>query len=229
MTDDEAFEAHLITIGANLQGINWAFEDEDDEELDDFDDEQPKVAAADLGAERLAKSRADALIKGMLWHASVTAVDLLFQALHEWDELEAEPLLKTIHPVLGSLPRRLGHNYDGLFVQKFLVATVDVTTFLAGHWQPLPTVAHELALRAILDQATVVEETHELKPGKHWRSDLEEQLFDDLDHELLFDPEMDGIEDYAELGLGIAPMDFNSWFVTFQDRPHAAPYSTDVG
>jgi hypothetical protein len=100
--------------------------------------------------------------------------------------------------VLSQLPARFTASYTPLFAQRFLVAVVDVTGRLTRGWEPLACVAQELGLRVLLNQVEVVAETADVALDDGWRGYLEDMLFEDIDHELLYNPAYDGIEDDAE-------------------------------
>ena len=135
--------------------------------------------------------------------------------------------------ILSQLPGRFAASYTPLFAQKFLVAVVDVTGRLTKGWEPLACVAQELGLRILLNEVEVVAETADVALDDNWRSLFEDLLFEDLDHEFLYDPAYDGIEDDpASQPPGMAPMRFEYWFEPFnEDRtmpPYALPRATSA-
>ena len=131
--------------------------------------------------------------------------------------------------VLHELPSRYAHRYDALFVQEFIVATVDVTRRFTAGWEPLACVAQELALRMILNGAEFQLELAEVKLSDGWRAEIEDALFEDLDHEMLFDASLDGIEDDSEqlAELRSAPLAFADWFTPFNADRRLPPYLLD--
>ncbi|KDA04522.1 hypothetical protein DC31_08015, partial [Microbacterium sp. CH12i] len=98
-----------------------------------------------------------------------------------------------------------------------------VTSRITGTWSPLPTVAHELALCLLLNEAESVKEISEIVVPEHWGSELEQVLFEDLDHEILYDER--GVENVIGDIAGMTPMDIESCFVPFSSDSHAAPYA----
>jgi hypothetical protein len=67
---------------------------------------------------------------------------------------------------------------------------------------------------------------HLRRRASGWRGHLEDLLFEDLDHELLYDPTNDGIEeDPAAQPPGMAPMRFADWFRPFNDERTLPPYA----
>jgi hypothetical protein len=93
----------------------------------------------------------------------------------------------------------------------------------------LACVAQELALRMILNGAEFQLELAEVKLSDGWRSEIEDALFEDLDHEMLFDASLDGIEDDSEslAELRSAPLAFADWFTPFTPERHLPPYLLD--
>jgi hypothetical protein len=105
------------------------------------------------------------------------------------------------------------------------VALVDVTGRLTKGWEPLASVAQELGLR-VLNRVEVVADTAGLALDHHWRAHLEDLFFEDTDHELLYDPSYDGIEDDpANHPPGMAPMPFEDWFKPFNEQLTMPPYA----
>jgi hypothetical protein len=170
---------------------------------------------------------------GAVFQASVVVLDHLFMDLQT---LAAEHHGATVADVddaaffvLHELPGRYAHRYDSLFIQEFIVATVDVTRRFTSGWEPLACVAQELALRMILNGAEFQLELAEVKLSDGWRSAIEDALFEDLDHEMLFDASLDGIEDDSEslAELRSAPLAFADWFRPFNSDRSLPPYLLD--
>ena len=161
--------------------------------------------------------RRAAALAGCLIHASVTVIDQLFddiEDLRTGPRGESHDIENTW--VLSALPPRFADQYTPVFAQRFLVAFVDLTTRLSSKWSPLACVAQELGLRLLLDQVEVVAESADVELESGWREHLEELLFEDLDHELLYDMSLDGIEDDPSIQPpGMAPMRFEDWFTPF--------------
>jgi hypothetical protein len=106
------------------------------------------------------------------------------------------------------------------------VAMVDVTGRLTKGWEPLASVAQELGLRVLLNLVEVVADTAGVALDDGWRGHLEDLLFEDIDHELLYNPAYDGIEDDPESQPpGMAPMRFEDWFEPFNDERTMPPYA----
>lgn len=103
-----------------------------------------------------------------------------------------------------------------------------MTRRMTAGWEPLANVAQELAVRILLNKVETTAELAGVELPEHWRATLEEHLFEDLDHEYLYDPAYDGFEDEADFGPpGMAPMRFEDWFVPFNDERHLPLYATD--
>ncbi len=189
---------------------------------------------ADLatGPDRGAAIREARLAAGSLIWAASTMVDHLFDDLQTLHQSASETAAETDDGflVLDELPPRYRHRYTELFVRKFLAATVAITSRLtAPQWQPPACVAEELALRMLIREAVA---TIEAIPGTRadtgWIDAFYDAAFDDVDHEFLYQANMDGIEDDPDLGPpGMAPMGFHWWFVPFNDERPVPPYVWD--
>ena len=183
---------------------------------------------AELGPdERAAAVRRATALAGCLVHASVILVDQLIEdvvELHDAGDDEVVDVAGTW--VLSGLPERFAARYNQLFTQEFLVAVVDLTGRLTRGWEPLACVAQELGLRLLLDRVELVAEAADVALDDGWRRHLEELLFEDLDHEVLYDPALDGIEDEAAGDQpGMASMAFDDWFIPFNDERTLPPYA----
>ena len=201
-------------------------------------DEEPDIAGDDEEAAEFVDEHSAAVIEakyaaGAMFQASVVVLDHLFMDLQT---LAAEHHGATIADVedaaffvLHELPSRYAHRYDALFIQEFIVATVDVTRRFTCGWEPLGCVAQELAMRMILNGAEFQLELAEVKLSDGWRAAIEDALFEDLDHEMLFDASLDGIEDDSEslAELRSAPLAFADWFRPFNTDRHLPPYLLD--
>jgi hypothetical protein len=121
--------------------------------------------------------------------------------------------------VLSWLPPRQARKYDVGFAQRFVVIAADMTGALARGWSRPSCVAQELALRCLLDQVEVIQDSYDLDLADDWRGTLEEQMFEDMDSDLLYQNAMDGFENDIELNmqLGFAPMNVQDWFEPFND------------
>jgi hypothetical protein len=213
--------------------------------LGDIQHEQSVYAAADLfdavpmedlstahleslsQTERSAALRRASALAGCLIHAAVIIIDELIEDIVSL-RMEEDDTASQIEDawVLSQLPSRFAASYTPLFAQKFLVAVVDVTGRLTKGWEPLASVAQELGLRVLLNQVEVVADTAGVALDQHWRGHLEDLLFEDLDHELLYNPAHDGIEDDPESQPpGMAPMRFEDWFEPFNDERTMPPYA----
>lgn len=190
-----------------------------------------ELATEDLSSlgpqERAAAQRRASALAGCLIQASVMVVDQLIDdvaALRKRAGTAGEGIDETW--VFSDLPPRFAARYTALFAQEFLVAFVDMTSRLTRGWEPLACVAQELGLRVLLDHVDVVAETADVALPGDWRGHLEDLLFEDLDHELLYDPAHEGIEDDpARQPPGMAPMRFTDWFRPFNDRRTLPPYA----
>jgi hypothetical protein len=188
---------------------------------------------AEDAAERVTALLEAGYVAGALFQASVIVLDDLFEDL---DTLRQERFGVTVADasddtflVLDELPARYAHRYDTLFAQQLIVTMVDVTRRFTAGWEPLGCVAEELALRLVLNGAELQLELAEVELQEGWRGVVEDALFEDPDHEMLFDASMDGIEDDPEslASLGSASMAFTDWFKPFKAERHLPPYLLD--
>lgn len=210
----EAARSALIDDGARLSGLEFIAEslreageggeEADEREVEDF-----------------------RLIRGLVWSATQVVIDELFDAVASIEQAQRNGWALNVMdlPQVWQLPPRYRDGYDLAFVRRFLVTVADVSARLADGWTPLPTVAHELALRLILDETEIVAESHELELFDGWRALLEEYLFEDPDHEFLYAPALDGIDE--DPNLGMASLKFDDWFVPFNSERHPSPYAAD--
>lgn len=227
MTGEESYVEHILQAGEGLAGLTLeqlGFEPR----LEDLTTEQRTFLGPDdlewmdsITPERRDRSLLEAkLLAGALWEASVVLIDQLFEdvaALRQLHSIDRDDIANTF--VLSWLPPRQAQKYDVGFAQRFLVVAADMTGALARGWSRPSCVAQELALRCLFDQVEILEDSYELELADHWRGMLEEQLFEDMDSELLYQNAMDGFENDTDLNmqLGFAPMNVNDWFAPFND------------
>jgi hypothetical protein len=192
------------------------------------------LTALDLSAED-PDARARALVEaeyvaGALFQASVVVLDHLFIDLdtltQERDGETVADAPDDVFFVLDGLPTRYAHRYDALFTQQLIVAMTDVTRRFTAGWEPVACIAQELAVRLLLDGAEAQLELGNIELDPGWRGAVEEALFEDPDHEMLFDASIDGIEDDTDFltSVGAAPMAFADWFRPFNPGRHLPPY-----
>jgi hypothetical protein len=183
-------------------------------------------------AEHAAALRRATALAGCLMHAADLLIDELIEDIVSLraeetaaDERDSASRIEDTW-VLSQLPPRFAASYTPLFAQRLLVAVVDVTGRLTKGWEPLASVAQELGLRVLLNLVEVVADAAGVALNDGWRGHLEELLFEDLDHELLYNPAHDGIEDDPDSQPpGMAPMRFEDWFEPFNDERTMPPYA----
>lgn len=166
-------------------------------------------------------------VAGALFQAGAIVVDLLFEDLavltRAGEGATVAGLADEVFLALEGLPPRFADRYDEAFARAMVVAVADVTRRLVAGWEPLGCVAEELGLRLLLDQAEVQLEDAEVPVGAGWRAWLEEYLFEDPDHEMLYEPAVDEDGDPPE-GPGGVPMRFEAWFTPFGSGRPLPPY-----
>ncbi|MEV6754806.1 hypothetical protein [Streptomyces sp. NPDC051214] len=167
----------------------------------------------------------------LIWGTDVL-LDELFQDAHALDR-EATNVAECDGPMwlLDELPPRYALQYDARFARRFLVTAIALTTRLTeGSFRQLSCVAEELALRLLLREAEVTLDTFGLL-DEGVASALEcfaELVYEDMDHEWLYDDAMDGIDE-SEAGeaLGITPLAITNWFTPFNKDRYVHPYAAD--
>lgn len=202
--------ARVARAGARLAGIDWAL------------NELFGGATGDATASEL---RQRTIIKGLVWNASVMVVDCLFDdVLHLADASGDHSAWRDTH-VISQLPPQYATHYDRGFAQKFLAATIEVTSRLSASPVYPPTVAHELALKLVLDEAERNADRlgGDLPDG--WREHLDTVLFQDLDVESLFGEQDETTK--RDAAAATPPLDFASWFIPYAHAPAPAPYASD--
>ena len=131
---------------------------------------------------------------------------------------------------LEQLPELYRMHYTPRFAQRFLAVAMDLGTSLLTGFSSPSCVAQELALRLLFNGVEMLQDMHpELQLPDGWRPMLEDLMFEDLDHEFLYEPELDGIAGDSGLGhLRLAHLDVTHWFTPFHH--HAVnPYAHDAG
>ena len=127
--------------------------------------------------------------------------------------------------VAGFLPRRYLARYTPVFLKRFVVCLITVAWKLAQPGRvPLACVAEELAAWALIREAgRVLEERDEAADFGLFTDDL----YEDTDFLILFDPRLDGLES-SEVGayLGMGYLGLKDWFVPFGggDRGAVHPF-----
>lgn len=113
---------------------------------------------------------------------------------------------------------------DEIFLAGMANAMTVVTTGLTEvDWDGPATMGEELCLKAILDHASgVIPNVWKIKDRARLEADvmdLREIGFQDIDHEFLFEPEMDGI-DKSDLGarMGMQSLSRRDAFKRFANR-----------
>lgn len=116
----------------------------------------------------------------MLWRASIRTIDELFLDAGRLRNADDDDPFETTW-VLSGLPERYRNHCNGIFVRRFTLATSEVTQRLANGWEPLPTLAHELALRLLLSELHESAKLWEIDLPEHWKSWLVDGLVEDTD------------------------------------------------
>lgn len=112
------------------------------------------------------------------------------------------------------LPSRYRDSYNIGLLRRLLVCHVCVAERVSEPLQPLRCRGEELVLRAVIEMA-ITEWDASGHPADHSFEHLLDVCFTDLDHEYMFDPAFDGIDDpstYEGSQLGIRGLHPSTWF-----------------
>ncbi|GAA4304323.1 hypothetical protein GCM10023086_21410 [Streptomyces venetus] len=173
------------------------------------------------------------LAAGAVVYATDVLVDELFQDVQTL-ATGATTAAECDSPLwrIDDLPERYALQYDARFARRFLVTVIAMTTrFTDGSFQRLSCVAEELALRLLLHETKVTLETYGLlDDGVSAALDsFAGNVYEDMDHEWLYDDSMDGIDDSdAGAALGVTPMAFKTWFTPFEEGRYVHPSAADL-
>lgn len=123
------------------------------------------------------------------------------------------------------LPPGYYHRYDLVFVKQFydLVLALAYKFNDSEYLWALNSVAEELAMHAILQQAQVAAQSYREEINL---TSFTDSVFKDLDFKILFDPELDGIAYDNELNkkLRLVNLRFKDWF-----RPFRSNFKVRIG
>lgn len=131
----------------------------------------------------------------------------------------------TDSAIAHALPRRYLLDYTPTFAKQFFVCLVTVAWKLAQPGRvPLACVAEELAAWALIEEAELVLEEEGVAADF---GPFTDDLYEDTDFLVLFDPKLDGLES-SEVGayLGMGYLEHKDWFVPFGggDRASVHPF-----
>lgn len=177
------------------------------------------------------------LAAGALIVAATQMIDELFQDIETLAANGGGTVPESDGPffALEDLPQRFTHHYDGRFARRFHVAAIMITGRLsAEQWLVPSSIAEALALHLVIQRAQtlLVDQglvDHELARQTYLA--FQDDAFDDVDHEWLYQPNFDGFEtdDTFTAKLGTADMRAESWFRQLAGAPgHVHSFSTDI-
>jgi hypothetical protein len=137
------------------------------------------------------------LAAGALMMAATIVIDELFQdvrLLGRDTVADSDEVFMVLE-----LPERFARHYDGRFARNFLIAMIMVTGRLAEvEWTSPASVDEALALHVVVKRARVLLDMHELFDEQTLRRlyhGFDDAAYDDVDHEWLYQRDMDGFED----------------------------------
>ena len=161
--------------------------------------------------------------RGMLRTALQALIELLF-ALYEALPPSGPAPSDFKHDGLLVFPPAYIARYDRPFVRRAIVAAASLGQKLSGPgWFDLASTMEEILFGTIMESV----QNTDVEIGDVF-DDLEESVFQDLDYEMLFSPQFDGIENDA-MGerYAFANLQFHEWFKPFPNTSHLNYYFDD--
>ena len=221
ITEELLADADKLTgLGLELLGLDPHPDDMSAEQRLQFDPEDLEEMAAVPPEERRKALRQTRLLAGLLWNSSSILIDQLFRDLGTLSRLEKiTPADVAGTSVLSCLPPQFAADYDAKFTQKFIVVASDVTASLVRGWTAPGSLAAELAVRCLLDQAEITEDIYELDLPEDWRAAVEEVLLEHADSEALYADNLEVLEDDADR------LGFEYWFRPVSAGDTVPPYA----
>ena len=221
ITEELLADADKLTgLGLELLGLDPHPDDMSAEQRLQFDPEDLEEMAAVPPEERQKTLRQTRLLAGLLWNSSSILIDQLFRDLGTLSPLETVTAADVAGTsVLSCLPPQFAAGYDAKFTQKFIVVASDVTASLVRGWTAPGSLAAELAVRCLLDQAEITEDIYELDLPEDWRAAVEEVLLEHADSEALYADNLEVLEDDADR------LGFEHWFRPVSTGDTVPPYA----
>jgi hypothetical protein len=159
----------------------------------------------------------------MLRTALQALIDLLFDLYAQLPETgSAAPDFS--HDGLLVFPPAYVTRYDRPFVRSAIVAAASLGQKMAGaSWFDLGSTMEEILFGTIMESV----QNTDIEIGDVF-DDLEDSIFQDLDYELLFSPQFDGIENGASAErYAFANLRYDEWFLPFPNTSYLNYYFAD--
>jgi hypothetical protein len=159
-----------------------------------------------------------------LRHALQALIDLLFD-LYEALPASGPAAADFRHDGIMIFPPAYVGRYDRPFVRRAIVAAASLGQKLAGHgWFDLGSTMEEMLFGTIAESV----QNTDIEIGDVF-DDLEESVFQDLDYEMLFNAQFDGIENDATRDrYAFANLKFDEWFEPFPNTSFLNYYFNDA-
>ena len=128
------------------------------------------------------------------------------------------------HDGMMVFPPAYVSRYDRPFVRKAIVAAASLGQKMSGHgWFDLSSTMEEMLFGTMLESV----QNTDVEIGDVF-DDLEETIFQDLDYEMLFNAQFDGIENHpAPERYAFANLKFDEWFQPFPNTSFLNYYFED--
>ena len=174
----------------------------------------PFIDEEEMTPEEIATEVAeDRWFRGLFSYAGVIVISELFSDLMELRQ--GTGINQTLQ--LARLPEAFRSQYTPMVTQAFLCSVVTVTQKFTEGWRPAATLAEELAVKLILDEAEALREQAGIDIDPWVITDGYDRLLEDVDYEWLYE----GKAGY----LGEGADQVSSWFTPYNVERHAAPYT----
>lgn len=153
------------------------------------------------------------VVRGLVHHAAAVIHDELNMDIATIRD-GGDPIDETA--AVWMLPPMFKDRYDAEFTARFTAEFKKVSDRFITGWVPVENVAQELAVHMIAVQAAASDEIYDVNLKGFEEGDLYEIMLQDIDFMFLWEPKMMAKITNPEFAyLGVAPMDFDSWFTPF--------------
>lgn len=158
----------------------------------------------------------DLIAAAILYSSDLTTDGLVFEEDYlSWHLGNGKKFDVEDTGVLSQLPQQFWPRIDLPFVTRFGKALTAMADRFRGDWSMPRNVAEELATRILLAGAVAQLSIWEVDVPTYWISNIQEVVFEDLDHTSLYDAEP--LSAQVAKAMGFAPLGFGDLFDAFRD------------